>query len=39
MLKDENEKKNQLKKDKKKLKPTLLTRKTCDPGLETAITQ
>jgi hypothetical protein len=37
MLKDENEKKIQLKKQKK-LKPTLLTRKTCDPGLETTIT-
>jgi hypothetical protein len=39
MLKDENEKKNSIKKNKKKLKPTLLTRKTCDPGLETTITQ
>jgi hypothetical protein len=31
-------KKIQLKKNKKKLEPTLLTRKTCDLNLETTIT-
>ena len=39
MLKDENEKKIQLKKNKKKTQANLANPQTCDPGLETTITQ